>query len=337
MGTLFMDQIKKQASSFLHAKYKTARLAFTDVTQTELLAEEATNSDPWGPDAKTMTQIAEASFDIDDYWRIVDVLHRRLYCVDWKQWRMSYKALVLLEFLITHGPEDFADEFQCDTDVIQELGTFKHIDGKGFNWGANMQKRSDYILALLRGGSTLREARLRAIKITKEIQGFGNLLASPSSSSPSSSSSETSRSVSSFSSYTTMNSTWNDHMNEFMNKSEQQTSPTSTAMSNYSEGGIGEENDSVYYKAIMENDVEGSHHWDCPPIEEAGSLIDSEDNDEDQDDQYAQANGLMSAIFSKFGLSPTKKINGDKVPFRSFSNVERGVKKRYGRQSSLGY
>lgn len=36
-----------------------------------------TNDDPSSPDAKTMTKIAEASFDTVDYWRIVDVLHRK--------------------------------------------------------------------------------------------------------------------------------------------------------------------------------------------------------------------------------------------------------------------
>jgi len=41
------------------------------------LAEEATNKDKCSPDAKTMTRIAEASFDIDEYWRIVDLLHQR--------------------------------------------------------------------------------------------------------------------------------------------------------------------------------------------------------------------------------------------------------------------
>lgn len=50
---------------------------------------------------------------------------------DWKEWRQSYKSLVLLEFLLTHGPDDIADEFQCEIDVIQELATFQHIDEKG--------------------------------------------------------------------------------------------------------------------------------------------------------------------------------------------------------------
>lgn len=36
MGNLFLDKIKKQASYFLHEKYKTARLFLTDATQAEL-------------------------------------------------------------------------------------------------------------------------------------------------------------------------------------------------------------------------------------------------------------------------------------------------------------
>ncbi|KAF2534645.1 hypothetical protein F2Q70_00030384 [Brassica cretica] len=77
MGTLWFREIKKQASLFLHDKYNVARLVLTDVTETELLVEEVTNDDPSSPDAKTMTKIADASFNTVDYWRIVDVLHRK--------------------------------------------------------------------------------------------------------------------------------------------------------------------------------------------------------------------------------------------------------------------
>lgn len=105
-----------------------------------------------------MTRIAEASFDIDEYWRIVDILHHRyassltllyiflefistasllyrlkcrLYNVDWEQWRQAYKTMVLLEFLLTHGPQEFAHEFLCDVEIIEELGGFTRIDEKG--------------------------------------------------------------------------------------------------------------------------------------------------------------------------------------------------------------
>uniref|UniRef100_A0A5B6YJ30 Putative epsin-2 n=1 Tax=Davidia involucrata TaxID=16924 RepID=A0A5B6YJ30_DAVIN len=325
MGTLFLDRIKRQASSFLHQRYKTVRLVLTDVTPGELLAEEATNNDPCSPDAKTMTTIAEASYDIDDYWRIVDVLHRRLDNIDWKQWRQSYKSLVLLDFLLTHGPEDFAEEFQCDTDVIQELGTFKHKDEKGFDWGVNMQKKSERILELLHGGETLRQARLKALRITKEIQGFGNSTVSPS---PSSSSSSDISQTSSFGSYSTTSSTWNKTGDQ-LNKHEQSLH-TKEAIENHSQMGIRDGKPTILPNNNNEN-VEWLHHWDCPPIEEKGSLLDSEDDEEEK------PNGLISGICSKLvGLSPSKR-NGEKVAFRSFSDVGKVTRKKINRQFSIGY
>lgn len=55
----------------------------------------------------------------------------RLRSVEWKQWKQSYKSLVLLEFLLTHGPEELADEFKRDSYIIEALGTFKHVDERG--------------------------------------------------------------------------------------------------------------------------------------------------------------------------------------------------------------
>ncbi|XWS13869.1 hypothetical protein CRYUN_Cryun36dG0075900 [Craigia yunnanensis] len=267
MGTLLLKQIKKQASCFLQEKYKNVRMALSDVTAAELLAEEATNTDPWGPDARTMTKISEASFCFDDYWRIAYVLHKRLDGIDWKHWRQSYKTLILLEFLLTHGPEDFAEEFLCASDVIEELGTFRHVDEKGFNWGLNMQKRSDKVLELLGGGETLREARLKALKITKEIQGFGSTTTSPSS--------DSSR-ASSFGSYFS-SSTCND-INE-LDKLESPILPTKEPIQNYSEGGIlGEETLEFPSEDKIFNRV---HLWNCPPIQEKGSLLESEGEEDE--------------------------------------------------------
>lgn len=36
MGSLFLGQIKKQTSTFLQEKYKSARMAFTDVSEAEM-------------------------------------------------------------------------------------------------------------------------------------------------------------------------------------------------------------------------------------------------------------------------------------------------------------
>ncbi|XP_009102627.1 epsin-1 [Brassica rapa] len=176
MGTLWFGEIKKQASLFLHDKYNVARLVLTDVTETELLVEEVTNDDPSSPDAKTMTKIADASFNTVDYWRIVDVLHRKIGKREgeMKKWREAYKAMVLLEFLLTHGPLHLPHDFLYDLDHIRFLSTFQYVDDKGFDWGAKVQKKADQIQTLLLGKEELREARLKALKITAQINGFGN-------------------------------------------------------------------------------------------------------------------------------------------------------------------
>ncbi|KAF8098723.1 hypothetical protein N665_0260s0030 [Sinapis alba] len=183
MGTLWFGGIKKQASLFLHDKYNVARLVLTDVTETELLVEEVTNDDPSSPNAKTMTKIAEASFNTVDYWRIVDVLHRKIGKGEgeMKKWREAYKAMVLLEFLLTHGPLHLPHDFLYHLDHIRFLSTFQYVDDKGFDWGAKVQKKADQIQTLLLGKEELREARLKALKITSQINGFGN---SPSFSTP---------------------------------------------------------------------------------------------------------------------------------------------------------
>lgn len=174
MGTPFFHEFKKQASFFFKEKIKTARLALTDVTPAELLTEEITNGNPWAPDARTMNFISRAAFEIDDYWRITEILHKRLSKFDRKNWRESYQALVLLEHLITHGPESTAQEFQSNRDVIEEMGNFLHIDERGFNWGLTVRKKSERVLKLLEKGPLLREERDRVRKVSRGIEGFGS-------------------------------------------------------------------------------------------------------------------------------------------------------------------
>ncbi|KAF8716968.1 hypothetical protein HU200_026073 [Digitaria exilis] len=167
-------ELRRQASSYLTGKIRSARLALTDVTPTQLMTEEATNGDASPPNVKTMGLIARQAFEIDEYVRITDILHRRFASFDRRQWREAYKALLLLEHLLTHGPNSVAVEFQKDTDAIEKMVTFQHIDEKGFNWGQTVKTKSERVLKLLEQGPFLEEERERARKIAREIKGFGS-------------------------------------------------------------------------------------------------------------------------------------------------------------------
>nr|XP_016434947.1 PREDICTED: uncharacterized protein LOC107761254 [Nicotiana tabacum] len=77
MDSPVLHEFRRQASLFLREKIRTARLALTDVTPPQLLAEEATNGDLSAPNMQTMRLISRAAFEADDYWRIADILHKR--------------------------------------------------------------------------------------------------------------------------------------------------------------------------------------------------------------------------------------------------------------------
>ncbi|KAL7127418.1 hypothetical protein ABFS83_14G251600 [Erythranthe nasuta] len=167
-------EIKKQASFFFREKIKTARLALTDATPAQLLAEEATNGNLGGPDARILKILTKAAFEVDDYWRIVGILHKRLVKFEKRNWVESYKGVVVLEYLLTHGPESVAEEFQRDRDVISQMAAFQYIDEKGFNWGLNVRNKCERTLKLLEKGPILKEERDKARKISIGIQGFGS-------------------------------------------------------------------------------------------------------------------------------------------------------------------
>ncbi|KAB1217880.1 Epsin-2 [Morella rubra] len=197
MGIGFCNEFKRQASLFFIEKMKTARLALTDVTPAELMTEEATNGNAWPPDTRTMRAISLAAFEVDDFWRIMEILHKRFRFLkfDRKSWRVSYKALILLEYLLTHGPLSVAKEFQCDKDAIKEIGSFQYVDERGlayadllilvpplslsntlfqFNWGLSLQNLSERVLKLLES-ETLRETeRDRAHNLRHRIERFGS-------------------------------------------------------------------------------------------------------------------------------------------------------------------
>ncbi|MBA0594612.1 hypothetical protein Gorai_011512 [Gossypium raimondii] len=79
MGSPFFHEFKKQASFFLKEKIRTVRLALIDVTPAQLLTEEVTNGNTWTPDTSTLGSISRAAFELDDYWRIVEILHNKEY------------------------------------------------------------------------------------------------------------------------------------------------------------------------------------------------------------------------------------------------------------------
>ena len=105
---------------FLKWGQKQVRQFALNLTETEIRVEEATNNDPWGPHGGEMAKIAEEAMDHEKYREIMTVIARRL-TESGDNWRHIYKALLLLEYLVRHGPTKVARDTQANSSVLREL------------------------------------------------------------------------------------------------------------------------------------------------------------------------------------------------------------------------
>ncbi|XP_065866087.1 uncharacterized protein [Euphorbia lathyris] len=128
MSTPSFHDFKKQASFFLKEKIKSARLALTDVTPAQLLTEEAANGNPWAPDTRILGSISKAAFELDDYWRIVEILHKRF---NWGLTvrKKSERILKLLEK--EHLLKEERDRARKLTRGIRGFGSFSQRNSSG--------------------------------------------------------------------------------------------------------------------------------------------------------------------------------------------------------------
>lgn len=256
--------------------------------------------------------------------------------MNFKEWRRSYKALVLLDFLITHGPENIAEEFVSDTYVIQQLGTFRHVDQHGFDWGSNMQKRSERIIKLQTNLDFLNEERQNAMKLSREINhGFGNSF-SRQPSPPTTSSSDSSSSSSSSVAYSAIS------LSPVSKMSRSSSFSSNTSDNSDSSSSINKKVDqiNIQYNFIIQpplgrfqrisgddsRDINGSHMWKDNGEDNTGSLLLDDDEEEGEDNRHHQVENTNNTVAEKVSLS-----------LRTISEVGKLMFKTFDRRPALGF
>lgn len=173
-----MDGFARRAKGFLHSRVKSVRMAVTKASEIELLVEELTsNEEELRPPTSDLAKLAAAAVYTDEANKIMAVLQQRL---DQggkgggKYWRMLYKTLTTVEYLLTHGPRHFAPLFaeRC-IDITEEHCTFKYMDERGTDRGLNVRLKAQQVCELLRDGELLNSERRKAERLAAEITGFG--------------------------------------------------------------------------------------------------------------------------------------------------------------------
>ncbi|KAI0667463.1 hypothetical protein C8Q78DRAFT_1196450 [Trametes maxima] len=134
---------------------------------------DATSNDPWGPSGTQMNELAQLSYNQDNFVEIMEMLDKRLNDKG-KNWRHVFKSLTVLDYLLHAGSENVVVYFRDNLYVIKTLKEFQFIDEEGKDQGANVRQKAKDITNLLQDEARLRhERRDRAMMRDRMVRGRG--------------------------------------------------------------------------------------------------------------------------------------------------------------------
>ncbi|KAG2002340.1 hypothetical protein CC2G_004538 [Coprinopsis cinerea AmutBmut pab1-1] len=142
-------------------------------SDTQAKVREATSNDPWGPSGTQMNEIAQLTYNQNDFIEIMEMLDKRLNDKG-KNWRHVFKSLTVLDYCLHNGSENVVIYFRDNIYIIKTLKEFQYIDEDGKDQGANVRQKAKDITNLLQDEDRLRqERRNRASMRDRMIRGTG--------------------------------------------------------------------------------------------------------------------------------------------------------------------
>ncbi|EPQ53119.1 ENTH-domain-containing protein [Gloeophyllum trabeum ATCC 11539] len=127
-------------------------------SDTQAKVRDATSNDPWGPSGTQMNEIAQLTYNQNDFVEIMEMLDKRLNDKG-KNWRHVFKSLTLLDYLLHAGSENVVIYFRDNLYIIKTLKEFQYVDEYGKDLGANVRQKAKDITNLLQDEGRLREER----------------------------------------------------------------------------------------------------------------------------------------------------------------------------------
>jgi epsin len=154
--------------------YNQAKNVVLNVSEMEAKVREATNDEPWGASSTLMQEIAQGTFNFQNFNEIMPCIYARFMEKEARQWRQIYKALQLLEYLIKHGSERVVDDSRSHISTLKMLRNFHYIDDKGKDEGQNVRNRARELVDLLSDVDNIRTERRKAKANRHKYTGTGN-------------------------------------------------------------------------------------------------------------------------------------------------------------------
>ncbi|PIL35143.1 hypothetical protein GSI_02932 [Ganoderma sinense ZZ0214-1] len=158
----------------IKSMYNQAKNVVFNVSEMEAKVRDATNDEPWGASSTLMQEIAQGTFNFQNFNEIMPAIYSRFMEKEARQWRQIYKALQLLEYLVRNGSERVVDDARSHIGTIKMLRNFYYVDEKGKDQGINVRNRSKELVELLGDVDKIRSERRKAKANKHKYTGTGN-------------------------------------------------------------------------------------------------------------------------------------------------------------------
>lgn len=143
-------------------------------TEVEAKVREATNDDAWGPTGQLMQEVAQNTFTYEHFPEVMGMLWKRMLHDNKRNWRRTYKSLLLLGYLIRNGSERVVTSAREHIYDLRSLENYTYIDEHGKDQGVNVRQRVRDMIEFIQDDEKLREERKKAKKAKDKFIGMSS-------------------------------------------------------------------------------------------------------------------------------------------------------------------
>ena len=90
---------------------RVAKNSIKGYSDTQTKVRDATSNDPWGPSGTQMAELAQLTYNQQDFVEIIEMLDKRLNDKG-KNWRHVFKSLTVLDYILHAGSENVVHYFR---------------------------------------------------------------------------------------------------------------------------------------------------------------------------------------------------------------------------------
>lgn len=143
-------------------------------TETEAKVREATNDDAWGPTGAMMQELAQATFTYEQFPEVMSMLWKRMLQENKRNWRRTYKSLLLLNYLVRNGSERVVTSSREHIYDLRSLENYTCFDEFGKDPGINIRHKVRELIDFIQDDDKLREERKKAKKNKDKYVGLSS-------------------------------------------------------------------------------------------------------------------------------------------------------------------